>query len=202
VCTTVTTTRTWVSDPAAKAEAADLQRRMLAAMAVSEIPLETTIDVAARSLGGDTTGVSAQFIYFGRLRGIGPLRYTQLGMGVGFGRYTFHDRVRAVATPGSGDVLLGTMALEAADYRYGFLSSPIKLKIGLAPHLAAWFQADFNWYVLSHALFADEGDERPASALRFGLDASFGPARIGAEVAADGMRGDGVTLALEARFEL
>ena len=123
----------------------------LAAAAVGDEPvgLQASLDIASRSLGGDTSGWMYQLGYKGEPFLCGPRLMCRFYGGFGIGRYTFHDRMR---TDGSGAV---------AEARYSYIGVPLRLDLVPSRFLTVFVQADLNIATVANAMFDELGSPSP-----------------------------------------
>ncbi len=154
IVTETTTTVTGV-DENAMATAQTLLDTAASKESIQALGIQSSLEIATRYLGGDTSGWMYNVGYGSRPFLCGPRLVCNVYGGVGFGKYTFHDRVlRARVGAGtSGEIM--------DDSTYAYFGSPLRLTITPGRYVGAYVQADLNWATLSNQVLGNTGSPSP-----------------------------------------
>ena len=142
------TTSSGYVDQATAAAAQDLAD---AAFANEPVGIQASLEIASRDLGGDTSGWMYHAGYSSEPFECGPHLACRFYGGVGFGRYTFHDRT---LTSDAGTERMG-------EARYSYIGSPLRLEVAPASFVSGYVQADLNWLTAFDVLVGEEGSPSP-----------------------------------------
>lgn len=142
-----TTTTTGTVDQAQAQRAAALAD---SAFSSEPVGLQASLDIATRYLGGDTSGWMYQVGYNSEPFACGPVLACRFYGGLGFGSYTFHDRMIEDAS--------GT---RMGDGEYNYIGFPLRLEVAPASFLAGFIQADLNTVTLANIISSEEGSPSP-----------------------------------------
>lgn|GEM_PF-6673636 len=184
--TTTTTTATVDTAKAARLAAA------VDSIGRTKEPIELRLDIPVRFLGGDTSGLMLNMLYHGKIRQLGPFAAVWFSGGLGFGRYTFHDR--AVTTLSDG---FGVGEMEVDEQTYSYFGFPVRVTAALGQTgLRSHVQADFNLLGFDYG-GGNEGDSPNANPFHWGLGYRLGLLQIEADVAFGRSRIDGASATLE-----
>ncbi len=191
--THVTRTTTVLDSPGEAAAKVKRAAKMIKALDTATIPIEFRLDIAMRSLGGDTSGWMSSFMYQGRPRVLGSSALLQFSGGLGFGKYTFYDRTRTSLTTGLVDV-----GMPVESIGYGYIGVPLRATVAVGPAgVFSYLQADLNLLTFVESLNLDEGETAPPSPLHWAVGFRRGPLRITGDLALGRFRTSGMTASLE-----
>lgn len=156
----------------------------------------TEIEIASRTLGGDTSGFLYALMMRPKLVTLpGPFPVIAFGGGLKFGKLTFADRPASMVTGIPGGATLVSMPDQ--DQTFGMLGFPARVDLVASPRLGFHVQWDLNLLSLP----IDDGPHDP-SPLRVGGTLRLGRLRLGAEWVGRGVARDVSTLQLEVGFAL
>ena len=148
---TETTTRIVGYDAAAMKASQDL---MASAASDQPMGLQASLEVATRYLGGDTSGWMYNLGYGSEPFICGPHLVCFFYGGLGFGKYTFHDRTtRTFDDP----AIFETMG----DVRSYYIGTPLRLTIAPINQLRFYVQADLNMVTAFNVATGETGSPSP-----------------------------------------
>lgn len=189
---TETTTTTTIGVDASKLDEAGSLLTAATAIATDEnVPIETTLAIASRDLGGDTAG----FRFESSLRlnpgahGGAIFRSVRFSVGLAFGKLTFHDRPLATlaANPDTHTIVAQTNPATTTWDEFGF---PIRFEGWIARPISIYAQADLNWVTLVNTiegtLDAYHPQEITPSPMRYGVRLWLGPLAVDGQLVTNG----------------
>ena len=177
-----TTTATIDQEQAARA-----QGLMDAAVADAPVPLHASLEIASTSLGGDTSGWMYNIGFRTDPVSVGKFAVLRASFGLGFGRYTFHDRERRSIGGSSDAGVIG-------DYRYTYIGSPVRITVFSTTWLRSYFQADLNWVTAWDVISFEPATPSP---WRVGTQVNLGPIFVQGEVAWSRMNSEDASVGIE-----
>ena len=181
---TETTTRIVGYNEGAIKAAQDL---LAAASSSQPVGLQGTLEIATRYLGGDTSGWMYNLGYGSEPFICGPHLVCFVYGGIGFGKYTFHDRtIRTLQ-----DMAVGEAMGESSSY---YIGTPLRLTIAPFNLLRFYIQADLNMVTAMNILLGETGSPSPWHA---GVELHVGPVFGRAGVASSRMTRDSMSTVLE-----
>jgi hypothetical protein len=173
IVTTETTRVTGIDEQ----QMANAQAMLDAATGEQPLGIQASLEVASRTFGGDTSGWMYNLGYGGKAFLCGPALVCYLYGGLGFGRYTFHDRtIRAVTYDGISET--------TGDVDFTYFGTPLRLTVAPTPYASVYVQADVNWLTVIDTLSGEQGSPSP---WHLGVELRGGLAFVRVELAASRM---------------
>lgn len=196
---TRSTTTTYITDtPEQLAVKAARANAMLKAIGNSEIPATFELDIATRSLGGDSSGWMSVWMYQGppAVIGKGLFSMARLSAGLGAGQLTFYDREQTQLSENGTEIVATKQMADQTSYSYfGF---PVRLDLALGSSgLFLRSQMDLNIMASIDSIYDDEDSPERVSPTHFGLGYIHGPVRFMGTVTMSRFRTNALSAGLE-----
>jgi hypothetical protein len=151
--------------------------------------LEAGLEIATVKLGGDTSGWMYDIAFETPAAPVASFLDASVRFGVGFGRYTFHDRTQRM--------LSGLTVYEQPmdETKYTYIGTPVRLSFPHTRWLSSFFQADLNWVSMFNLMMGVRGSPSPWHG---GVKVKVGPVFGQAMGSLSGMNEGARSVALEA----
>lgn len=133
-----------------QAQARQAEEIMKEAFGNEPVGLQASLDIATRHVGGDTSGWMYQVGYKSDAFACTRFFACRFYGGLGFGRYTFHDRM-----------VTNAFGSQMADGTYTYIGMPLRLELAPTTFLTAFVQADLNTVTLANVIRHEEGSPSP-----------------------------------------
>ncbi len=168
--------------------------------------LAASLEIASRSLGGDTSGWMYRIGYsgrWGRGRGLG----VRLFAGLGFGEFTHYDRKVSRYAPTDQTLVvngLGSVSVTTEDSDYVYVGTPVRIALTYASIVETYFQAEMNWITPFHEfeVFGDAVSDAPVpSPWTLGIRGTLAIGFVGTFISLASMRAEGRSYGFEAGID-